>query len=473
MKEMRRSGRERTIGRFVLADEIGSGGMGTVHLGYLDGLAGFSRTVAIKRLHTHLTNDPDFTAMFLDEARVAARIAHPNVVATLDVVQEDGELLVVMEYVDGQSLARLSRAQSAVGPLGIPIAVAIAIDVLHGLHAAHEARSPSGASLGVVHRDVSPHNVVVGRDGMARVLDFGVAKASSRLSSTGDGRIKGKLAYMAPEQLGRGAVDRRVDIFAASIVLWETITGERLFARDSEAETAARVLSGPIVAPSAVTPDVPRPLDEIVLRGLSRSREGRYETAREMATALEATHLAARRIDVAEWVERVAGDALSARTARARDLERSPSSRSAAARESNSATDLLPNAAPRSASTGGAPTASPATSIARPLAVIAVLLVAGGALLLRTTRGRSAPSEAVVDTRSAEPVEHSSAARTVPPAPGSVAPGGPGPALVPRARAHPPAARPASSVTRATPHCDPPYYFEADGAKHLKAECLR
>src|SRR5262245_60378789 len=232
----------RTAGRYVLYDEIASGGMGSVYLGRLEGPGGFSRTIAIKRMHPHLAKDPEFAAMFLDEARVAARIAHPNVASTLDVVHWEGQLLVVMEYIHGQSLAKLMSELRAAGKrVSLPVAISVIVDVLHGLHAAHEAKTPTGVPLDVVHRDVSPQNVLAGLAGLARLLDFGVAKASSQLPSTKDGRIKGKLAYMAPEQLMREPIDRRTDIFSASVVLWESLVGKRLFSGDSEGDTVTRI----------------------------------------------------------------------------------------------------------------------------------------------------------------------------------------------------------------------------------------
>ena len=190
------------VDRYAIYDAIASGGMATVHLGRLIGTAGFLRTVAIKRLHSQFAHDADFTAMFLDEARLASRIQHPNVVSTLDVVMNDNELLLVMEYVRGESLSRLiRRARDRGVPLPPRVVVAIMSGALHGLHAAHEAVDEKGALLGLVHRDMSPQNVLVGTDGVARVLDFGVAKAAGRVHTTRDGDIKGKVLYMPPEQL--------------------------------------------------------------------------------------------------------------------------------------------------------------------------------------------------------------------------------------------------------------------------------
>ena len=205
------------LGRYALYEKIASGGMASVHIGRLLGPVGFARTVAIKRMHPQFAEDPEFVSMFLDEARLAARIRHPNVVQTLDIVSTDTELFLVMDFVQGESLARLIQSANSAGQHVPPEMVAtIMVGVLHGLHAAHEAKDEQGEPLQIVHRDVSPHNVLVGTDGVARVLDFGVAKAAGRAQTTRDGQMKGKVAYMAPEQI-RGSVSRATDVYAASV----------------------------------------------------------------------------------------------------------------------------------------------------------------------------------------------------------------------------------------------------------------
>lgn len=302
------------VGRYALGDRIASGGMATVHLGRLDGSAGFSRTVAIKRLHPHLCEDPNFTGAFADEARLAARIRHPNVVPTLDVVSTEGELLIVMEYVDGDSLSSLVRKMGK-ARIPIPIVVAIVSEMLHGLHSAHEAKSETGKPLDIVHRDVSPQNVLVGADGVARLVDFGIARASSknRQATTGENDLKGKLAYMAPEQIRRENVSRRTDIYAAGIVLWELLTGDRLFASDNEAATMEKILVGWVQPPRTVVMEVPDALNEITLRALDPDPNNRFETAREMAVALEDALPRALGREVGAWVEKIAVETLSTR----------------------------------------------------------------------------------------------------------------------------------------------------------------
>jgi serine/threonine-protein kinase len=303
--------------------EVAAGGMAAIHIGRQRGPAGFSRTVAIKRLHAQFARDPDFVKMFLDEAHLAARIRHPNVVSPIDVVAADGELFLVMDYVQGESLSRLTQGARESGrrvPLGITCS--ILSDVLHGLHAAHEAKGERGERLGIVHRDVSPQNVLVGVDGVARVLDFGIAKAIGRATTTREGQIKGKIAYMAPECFQGGDVHRGADLYSAAVVLWETLTGERLFKADTDSQTLSRILTEEIPPPSRRAPEVPRALDAVVLRGLSRDPAKRFTSAKEMAIALETTIRPASSTEVGEWVSRVAHAALADRARVVAEIER-------------------------------------------------------------------------------------------------------------------------------------------------------
>ncbi|HZO14748.1 MAG TPA: serine/threonine-protein kinase, partial [Polyangiaceae bacterium] len=207
-------------GRYVLYGPIATGGMATVCFGRLIGPVGFARTVAIKKLrHEHLET-PEVVSTLIDEARLASRIRHPNVVATLDMLAEDDEVLLVMEYVPGESLARLlATLRDKSQRMDVPVAAGIITGVLDGLHAAHEARDEQGEPLGIVHRDVTPENILVGSDGLARLLDFGIAKGKGRLQTTRAGQLKGKVSYMAPEQVNGTEVDLRADVFSAGALL--------------------------------------------------------------------------------------------------------------------------------------------------------------------------------------------------------------------------------------------------------------
>jgi serine/threonine-protein kinase len=304
-----------------LFDEIASGGMATVHFGRLLGPVGFTRTVAIKRLHPQFAKDPEFVSMFLDEARLAARIRHMNVVPTLDVAATDGELFLVMDYVPGESLSRLTQALGPGGLVPQPVAVSVLSGVLQGLHAAHEARNERGEPLGLVHRDVSPHNVLVSTDGIARVLDFGIAKAAGRVQTTREGQIKGKIAYMAPEYLSAQPIDRRSDVYAVGVILWQCLTGQRLFEADNEGLLLARVLEGRPQPPGRLNAAVSPELDHVTLRALARNPAERFQTAREMAIALERCLRPATPSEVGEWVESLAGASLHRRAERMAQIE--------------------------------------------------------------------------------------------------------------------------------------------------------
>ena len=298
--------------------------------------------------------------MLLDEARLAARIRHPNVVPTLDVVSSGTEMLLVMEYVPGESLARLAQA-STTRQERIPLRVASAVlcGALHGLHAAHEATDERGTPLEIVHRDVSPQNILVGCDGVARLLDFGVAKAVSRLTETRSGELKGKLAYMAPEQFRRAPVDRRADIYAAGVVLWELLVGRRLHAGGSDAEIIERVLYGHPEAPSTLEPAVPASVDAVVLRALARNPDDRYATTAEMAGELEAALGVASVAEIKAWVNELAGERLAARSAVVASVEQAPLSSATVAEASPELASFDPTATSTSAvlpESTGAPT---------------------------------------------------------------------------------------------------------------------
>jgi serine/threonine-protein kinase len=303
----------KVVGRYALLAELARGGMASVHFGRLQGPGGFGRAVAIKRLHAHLGGDPQFQAMLLDEARLAARIQHKNVVAMLDVVAEGDEVLLVMEHVDGETLQRLLAPPGAeLEAAPAAIASAILCDVLRGLHAAHQVTDESGEPLGLVHRDVSPQNIMVRRDGTTLVVDFGVAKAAGRFQTTEHGTIKGKLPYMAPEQVRAGPLTRKSDVYAAGAVLWEALVGRRLFGGSNDGEVIERLLFAEIEAPGAHVPGIAPALDAVVLRALERDPAGRFESAAEMAEALAAAQPPATAVEVAAWVDARAGEQLRA-----------------------------------------------------------------------------------------------------------------------------------------------------------------
>jgi len=262
--------------------------MGTVYLARVEGEGGFERLYALKVMHPHFCDEEEFVAMFLDEARLAARIRHPNVVSTNDVQRSGDALFLVMDYVEGSSLQQLLRGlrkRGAKMPRGI--ALQIVLDMLGGLHAAHELTGPDGAHLNLVHRDVSPQNLLVGKDGTARIADFGVARAEARLSSTRGGEVKGKVAYMAPEQLSAKPLDRRVDIYAAGAVMWETLVGRRLVKAPHQAALVAIITQGTLPSMRSIDPTIPEAIDQVCMRALSRNPDDRYGTTEELADAIE------------------------------------------------------------------------------------------------------------------------------------------------------------------------------------------
>lgn len=311
------------LGRYVLADLLASGGMASVHLGRMRGPGGFGRTVAIKRLHPQLACDSGFVAMMLDEARVASRIHHPNVVPTLDVVHSETDLYLVLEYVAGETLSSLLRRLGEKKErIPLPVTRAIIGGVLAGLHAAHELKDAEGQPLGVVHRDVSPHNIMVGADGVPRVLDFGIAKATSASHQTDTGEVKGKVAYMAPEQRLQSDITPTADIYAVSVVLWEMLTGTRLFEGTDKRIIAYLALSGAVRKVRSLAPDVPEDLETIVMQGLELEAEKRWTDAHAMLLAIEATGPVATAREVAAWLADVAGPTLADRAAKVARMEK-------------------------------------------------------------------------------------------------------------------------------------------------------
>ena len=313
------------VGRFEMFGAIASGGFASIHLGRTVGAGGFSKMVAIKRLHRQFVEDREITKMFLDEARLVARIQHPNVVPTIDFIAEGGELFMVMEYIEGATLAHLLQELDSRGHR-IPLDVTLRImsGALHGLHAAHEARDERGAPMCVIHRDVSPDNILVGVDGYPRILDFGVAKALGSYHATRDGLVKGKMAYLTPEQVMGKPLTRRTDVFSAAVVLWQCLAGRQLFSGEHLMELAVKVMQEPLVPPSAYNPGIPPKCDLVVMRGLERDPEQRWQTAELMAEAVEDAGKLATPARVGKWVRATAAERLANRASRVAAVELTP-----------------------------------------------------------------------------------------------------------------------------------------------------
>ena len=277
------------LGRYRVVEEIGVGGMASVHLARMDGPGGFQKWVAIKRIHANLVEDDQFVDMFLDEARIAAGINHANVAQVFDLGKDDNTYWIAMEYLHGEPLREVMRRCEERGQLISPdLAGRICADAAEGLHAAHELRGKNGQLLGLVHRDVTPHNLFITYDGYTKVVDFGIAKVADRLSETRAGTLKGKLAYMSPEQVrAQDDVDRTTDVFALGVVLWELTTGHRLFRMDTDLDTLEKVQACVVPPPSTIIPGYPVELESVVMKALAKKKAERFQTAREFSRALQ------------------------------------------------------------------------------------------------------------------------------------------------------------------------------------------
>jgi eukaryotic-like serine/threonine-protein kinase len=314
-----------TVGRYLLHRKIARGGMATIHIARLMGDVGFSRIVAAKRMHPELAEDKDFVAMFLDEARIASKVHHRNVVNVLDVVTLNSEVMLVQEYIHGAPLSMLLRASSeAKAHVPIPVAAAIACQVLAGLHAAHETVDEIGTPLHIVHRDVSPQNIMIATDGSARLLDFGVAKAALTAHVTRKGTFKGKLGYSSPEQI-RGEATRQSDIYSLGIVLWELLVGHRLHAMThGEAQLIAEIMGGENQTVTEALADEKswignyrwsqlEALEPIIRKALDANYRRRWATAADMEEAITQAVPLATSTDIAAWLRAVGKDFLEAR----------------------------------------------------------------------------------------------------------------------------------------------------------------
>lgn len=280
------------VGRYELVQRLGHGGMATVFLGRATGQAGFEKLVAVKVIHPHLALEDEVLEMFLREARIAARIHHPNVVETIDLGEDDGTPFMVLELVDGEPLSSLMRAQRP-EPFSLGAVAQLLADACAGLAAAHSLAGPSGEPQGLVHRDISPQNLLIRHDGWLKIADFGIAKAADRAGHTRPGQLRGKLAYMSPEQARGEPVDLRTDLFALGVIGWELVTGERLFARDTDTLTLKRVVECEIPPLDLDLPglageskETVEAFVEVLRQALQRDREDRFESAAQMGEVL-------------------------------------------------------------------------------------------------------------------------------------------------------------------------------------------
>jgi serine/threonine-protein kinase len=417
--------------------------------------------VAVKRLRAELREKDDRVAMFLDDARLASRVIHPNVASTLDVIAHDGDLFIVTEYVEGASLRRLMSEAHARGTrIPLPIITAILGGVLRGLAATHSARDEAGASLGLVHRDMSPENVVVGIDGHARVIDFGVAKARARLQRTRTGQIKGKLDYLAPERI-HGDATPASDVFAVGIIAWELLVGERPFVAPNDGALLAAILSARVETPSSRGIEVSPVLDTVVMRSLSRDPNRRWGTATEMAEALEAAVTPGSSSEVAQWTLELAASEVERCRGMIATLE---------AFEGPSIAHVAPVVERRPA----------------PARIRMVLAALGGvATFAALALGTRAGSSTVRPTTASEPSSVTASLEPPPPvaslgpesslSPAS-APEGSTAAPVRRRHLHesPPESHntPALSASLKARNCDMPYVFDKQGRKHFDPKCF-
>src|SRR4051794_2633147 len=277
------------VGRYRVLSELGRGGMANVYLAVAQGPGGVNKLVVLKALLPELASEPESLTMFLDEARLAAQLNHPNVVQTYEVGTEGDRHVMVMEYLEGQSLSALVKRGELVGkPMTLKLQLRVIMSALEGLGYAHELSAYDGTPLELVHRDISPQNVFVTYDGQVKVLDFGIAKAASSSTETATGVIKGKLAYMSPEQIVANGIDQRADLYSIGCMLWAAATGRKLWKDTPDVQIMRRVMQGDVPTPQSAHPGCDDELNHIVMKALAWQRENRYQTAHELQQDLDA-----------------------------------------------------------------------------------------------------------------------------------------------------------------------------------------
>jgi serine/threonine-protein kinase len=306
------------FGKYELISRLAAGGMAEIFLARTKSIQGFEKYLVIKKILRNRTSDPEFVRMFLDEARVAATLDHPNIVQIYDVGHVDSEYFIAMEYLRGHNLIEIVRAGAKLGYSKPPLehVMSVLTGVCAGLHYAHDKRDFQGRPLDIVHRDVTPQNIVVSFDGAVKIVDFGIAKAATREVETLAGTLKGKIGYMSPEQCRGQSVDRRSDLFAVGIILYELTTGKRLYHERSDFETLKKIIEGPVPSPRDILPFYPAALNAIVSRCLQKNAEDRYQTARDLHADLDAfardNQLVTGTVPLAQYMERVFADELAA-----------------------------------------------------------------------------------------------------------------------------------------------------------------
>jgi eukaryotic-like serine/threonine-protein kinase len=497
--------RER-VGPYEILESLGRGGMARVDLARAQADAGFVRLVALKRLHEHLRDDATVVAMFHDEASLAARIRHANVVRPVDVIEGDGVLAVAFELVVGVTLSEAMRAASEDG-LPTPIAARLALDLLEGLEAAHTTVDESGVALVIVHRDVSPKNVMIDHGGHAKVTDFGLAKARVRAAVSAPGSMRGTLSYMAPEQFLDAEISPRTDVYSASVVIWEMLSGTSLFRGDSEGMIVSRVLEGVVPRAGRGRTDVSDALADVVAKGLERRPEKRFAAAREMAIAIEKIVVPAAARDVAAWLEAKLGDLLEHRRDRVRaatrgsnGMEVAGATRDAAAEHADAETVSMPTPPLPVRGRSGAP--SPARdevpqdarrAVATPdvnrgrlsrrtLAPLAIGIVGTIALVSWRLRGESIAPPAERLPASSTTVAASGPSSSIEASASALPSALPFPSAAPsiaaaRQKDLPLPSRrdpvqPASASSHAVSPCAEPTFVDATGIRRIKRECL-
>jgi len=451
-----------TFGRYQLLKRIAKGGMGELYLARQAGMEGFEKLLVIKRILSHLAEDEEFVHMFLDEARIAARLNHPNIAQIFDLGQEGTFFYIAMEYAHGEDLRRMQRhAKSLDRRIPVPLACRIAADAAAGLDFAHRKADEQGQPLHIVHRDVAPHNILVTFDGGVKLIDFGIARARGRLTHTQAGGLKGHFEYMSPEQAAAEEVDRRSDLFSLGVVLHEALTGARLFKRESEAATLVAVSMCEVPPPSSLNPDVPPELDAIVLKALARDAGDRFGDAGSFRLAIEdwlvqarasasSAHLAAYMHNL--YSERLAVEAKLGHPVIEDTGTPSHSSVNANPRQSTLST-RQPAVSATASTEPGRPTFARTALVAGLAGGLAAVLAV--ALLLLFERRQIAPAPAPAPIADALPAAPRMPAPVVAPSPAAAVPIAPPPAEVPAGAPVPDMAPPSPPAVAAAPATAP------------------